>query len=267
MITLDSTYRFEDFGLKALIEHENPMISEITPKTVKIPGVAGLYDFGIELGPKPFLITMDVIEYDRVESQRKLNDFVAFLFDQFGEPRAIKVVYDYEPDKFYMIKVNAMVTPQRMINVSQFALPFIAYDPYKYSNVFADEIAWGSEVLTFQSSYYLGHEGTAGMVNITGPQTIDIYVEGLAIKPIIEITGSATDLVISANGYNILFEPFSNASFVIDCKTKTVLKDGVNGFNNAKLRKFFLLRGNNQLSISGSDLNFDIRIKYRDKFM
>lgn len=267
MITLDDTYRFEDFGLKALIEHQNPIIPEISPKTIKIPGVPGLQDFGVELGSKPFLITLDIIENDPIELQRKLTDFVAFLFDQYGQPRSIKAVLDYEPDKFFMIKVNSAVTPQRMISISQFALPFIAYDPLKYSTVYSNEITWGSEVLTFESHYLLGHEGTVGTVNVTEPQIIDVTVIGLAIKPIIEITGSATELVISANGYSITFPTFSDVSWIIDCEKYSVLKDGINAFNEVALRDFILLRGSNDISITGSEIDVDLRIKYRDKYM
>ncbi|MPW26264.1 hypothetical protein GC105_10740 [Alkalibaculum sp. M08DMB] len=268
MITLDDTYRFEeDFGLQALIEHQNPIIPEISPKTIKIPSVPGLQDFGVELGTKPFLITLDVIESDPIELQRKLTDFVAFLFDQYGQPRSIKAVLDYEPDKFFMIKVNSTVTPQRMISVSQFTLPFIAYDPLKYSTVYADEIMWGSEVLTFESHYLLGHEGTAGAVNITEPQIIDVTVVGLAVKPVIEITGSATSLVISANSYSITFPTFNNVSWIIDCEKYSVLKNSINAFDEVDLKDFILFRGINHVSITGSEIDVDLRIKYRDKYM
>ena len=265
-MTLDGI-RIEEFGLKALLEHEHPLNAEITHKTVKIPGRDGLYYFGSEIGGKVFSITFDVIEDDKIEMQRKLNAFVAFLYDSYSQPRSIKVVFDYEPDVYYMIRINSSITPSRMYGLTQFSLPFVAYDPYKYSVVLSDEITWGSEVITFESHYLLGHECSDGLTNITSPTLLNILVDGLAIKPVIEITGSATNLALNTNGYSISVGTFNNASWVIDCIDYTVKKDGVSAFNSVGLRDFILLPDNNQVSITGTGLNLSIRIKSRDKYI
>ena len=266
MILLDDTYTDKDFGLKALIEHSHPLNAEIQPKTVKIPGRAGVYSFGDELGSKPFSITFDVIEYDTIVMQQKLYKFISFLQDDFGYPREVKMIYDYAPDRFYMVKLNQAVDPQRLIGISQFILQFVANDPYSYSTVYSDEVTWGNETITFESSYLLGHEGTAGNVHVTEDTTIDLTVSGKAIQPIIEIKGTADNLSLEVNGYSIDFPNFSNTNWVIDCENYTVLKDGVNNFNDVKLRKFILLPGLNSVSITGTNIDIDINFRYRDKF-
>jgi predicted phage tail component-like protein len=267
VIKLDDIYTFEDFGFKALIEHDHPLMADIENKQLKIPGKDGIYDFGTEIGVKSFLIKLDVIESDPVELQYKLNKFMAFLFDTYGKPRPIKAVFDYDPDKYYILRVNKSITPNRMIGVGQIELPFTAYDPYAYSRVYADEITWGCNVITFMSSYPLGHTGSDGLKTITALTTLNILVDGLVIKPVIEITGSATSLALSVNGYNITLPIFTASTWLIDCDKYTVLKNGANAFGLVSLREFILLHGSNQVQVSGTGINVTMRIKVRDKYM
>jgi len=264
LITLDGI-KDTEFGLKALIEHENPLNAEITHKTLKVPGKDGLYYFGSDINEKPFLLTFDVLEDSPTRVQHKLNDFIAHLYDAYGQPKLLKAVFDYEPDVYYMIRVNARITPQRMYGLSQIQIPFVAYDPYKRSVAYADEVRWGSKDITFMSHYKLGHPGSDGLKTITAPTTLNIYTDGLVNKPIIEITGSATNLKLSTNGYEINLGTFTNTSWVIDCETYTVKKNGVNTFL-ANFRGLILLKGNNQVQISGTGINISIHIKLRDKY-
>lgn len=234
-------------------------------KTQDIPGV-GIVNFGTEIKEKPFDFEISTKGTDKADLQHKLRTFISFLFDGFGKPRDIKLTYNYETDKFYTVKVASNIDPERALKIGKFNLKFIAYDPYAYSDIFADEITWGSEVLTFQSYYLLGHEGSVGMVSITSPRILDITVSGLAIKPIIEINGSASNLVLSANVHSISFDNFTNSNWNIDCAKYTVMKNGINSFGEVGLREFILMPGNNQIAITGSGIDIDIRIRYRDKY-
>ena len=266
MIILDDIYTEKNFGLNALVGHSHPLNAEIDSKTVKIPGRPGVYDFGDEIGIKPFEISFDIIEKDKIEMQQKLYSFISFLQDDYGYPREFKLVYDYAPDRFYMVKVNGLVTPDRLMGVSKFTLPFVANDPYAYSVVYSDEITWGSEILTFESNYTLGHEGTAGNVHVTRNTTIDLTVSGIAIKPLIEITGSASSLKLEVNGYSINFPKFIDTTWKIDCDNYTVLKNRENSFNDVKLRDFILLPGLNTVNVTGTNIDIDINFRYRDKY-
>ena len=104
MVTLDDIYTFKDFGLIPLQGYQHPIISSLTDKTVKIPGVPGEYYFGTEIGTKSFSIPLGIIEQDKNILQQKLNKLVSFLFDQYGKPRLIKMVFSYEPDVDYMVR-------------------------------------------------------------------------------------------------------------------------------------------------------------------
>lgn len=265
MIIMDDAYKLKDFGLIPLQDHVHPMTPEIQEKTMSIPGMAGVWDFGSELRRKMFDIPVGIVEYDRLIMQQKLNAFVVFLFDSYGKPREVKLSFEYEPDKFYKVKVNSMITPERMIQASRFNLPFVAYDPFKYSNVHADEITWGSETITFEYHYLLGREGFGESVEITGPQTLSIPVDGLAIQPIFDIDGTANNLTISANGYSFTLPNFTNTKWNIDFEKYIVLKDGQETMID--IREFYLMPGNNDVKITGNNINIDMRIKFRDKYM
>ncbi|MBH1941631.1 phage tail family protein [Mobilitalea sibirica] len=266
MIILDGK-KLSEFGLICQPGHEHPMTPIFENLSLAIPGKDGLYVFGTEIRERLITLPLTLIEIDRVIRQQRLREFAAFLVDVYGKPRMIKLVFDYSPDKYYMVKCSEQMIPELLKSTGSFALPFTAYDPYAYSVVYADEVTWGSDVITFQSSYKLGHPGSAGTINITGPKTLDIYLDGLAIKPVVEISGSATSLSLSVNGYTINLPAFSNASWVIDCEKYTVLKNGSSEFGAVSLRDFILLPGNNPVQVAGSNINVTMRIKVRDKYI
>lgn len=267
MITMNDSYRLGDFGLFPLQEHEHPMTPVIENKTLSIPRKAGLYYFGTEIGERRFSIPIGTVNMNRNELQRNLRKFVAFLFDQYGQPKGIKIVFDYEPDKYYTVKCDDPLLPSRLVHASEFELPFTAYDPFAHSNVYADEITWGNQTITFESHYLLGHEGSDGLVSVTSPTTLDIFVTGYAVKPIIEISGSATNLTVTNNGQSFSLPSFSNADWVIDCDRYTVSKNGQSAFGEVSLREFWLNEGSNAVQLTGNNIDIDIRIKFRDRWM
>jgi predicted phage tail component-like protein len=263
MITLDG-YKLSHFGLIGE-KQTNPMTPNFSNKTLSVPGKDGLYNFGTEINEKTLTFNIVAIDKNSNFLQAKLREFARFLVDDYGMPREIKLMYDYEPDKYYLVMLSAPIDPDRVARMGKFTLILTAYDPYAYSAVYADEIRWGSDVITFQSHYKLGHPGSEGLKTITTPTTLNIFTDGFANKPVIEINGSATNLVMSTNGYTINLGTFTNTPWIIDCEAYTVKKNGVNTFL-ADFRDFILLKGNNQVQISGSGINISIHIKLRDKY-
>lgn len=257
--------RLDDFGYRALLDHYHEAIPEIRTNTMSIPGMPGQWNFGSEIGSKPFEIPIEALGLDSLDLQRKQNDLVAFLMDEFGNPRPIKMIFDYEPDKFYTVEISGSFAPTLKAHIIRNnSLPFIADDPYKYSNELSEDVVWGSETITFEYHYLLGHEGLGGAVKVTSPQTINLTVEGLAVQPIFEINGTANNLTISANGYGFTVPNFTNADWIIDFQKFVVYKNGQETM--IEIRDFVLMPGKNEVKITGSNINIDMRIKYRDKF-
>lgn len=132
MILLDG-YTEKDFGLIPLQNHSHPINTGIQHKMIKIPGMAGVHDIRTELAPKYFEFEFAIKEQDEIMVQAKLNEFVAFLCDDTGHPRNIKLIFDYEPDKYYTVKLNNVIDPERIRGFSRFSVSFVASDPYKYA--------------------------------------------------------------------------------------------------------------------------------------
>ena len=265
MITLDG-HKLSEFGLFCE-KQAHPMTPTIENKSLSIPGKDGLYNFGSEIRERTLGFTLATIDANKVLLQRKLRKFTAFLFDSFGKPREINLTFDYEPDKYYRTKLASEINPDRILRTGKFEINFTCYDPYAYSVFYADEICWGNEIITFEYDYLMGHEGTTGLIHLTQPRTLLATVDGLAVKPIIEVSGSANGLSLFTGNYVINFPNFSNAAWVIDCDKYTVLKNGVNGFNEAKLREFILTPGVNFIDMTASTIDISIQIKFRDKYI
>lgn len=265
MLTLDGI-KLSEFGMILQTGQEHPMTPVIMNKTLSIPGKAGLYYFGTQIGERQIKLPLAFIDNNKVNNQIRIREFARFLTDIYGKPREIKLVFDNAPDMYYMVTLSEQIVLEKIYSTTAFVIPFVAYDPYAYSVVYADEITWGSKVITFQSHYKLGHIGSDGLKTVTGPTTLNIYTDGLAYKPTIEITGSATNLILSANGYTINLGTFNNTSWIINCDKYTVKKDGANTFI-VNLRDFILLPGNNRVSVTGTEINISIQIKSIDKYI
>lgn len=257
----------EELGLYTRPGDIHPLSPDVKTDTVKIPGNHGSIPMQSRIDDRKHDIPLAILEDRMNEAQFIARKFVQMLFDGFGIPKTLKLTYNYEPDKFYYVKLDDGISPDRFIGFSDFVCNFISHDPFAYSTVTSDEITWGSRVITFEYHYLLGHEGGGGAQKITAPETINVEVEGLAVRPIIEIEGSARSLTITNGKYRIVLPEFNNASWSIDCDKYTVAKDGKNEFGLVDLRDFYLLPGNNAVDISGTGIDVEITIKYRDKFV
>src|SRR5690625_1439788 len=256
MLTLDDEYRLEDFGFKAYMEHDHEATPEIRRNTIPIPGMPGSWNFGSEIGERHFNIPLKVTDHDRITLQHKQNAFVAFLFDEFGKPRPIKMTFDYEPDKHYVVELSSSISPNNAIHFFRtMGLPLVASNPYRYSNVHADEVTWGSTDITFESDYLFGHTNdfAGSPIKVTRPQTLNITNSGLVVTPIIEIDGTANNLTLSSNGHSFTLPNFSNTKWVIDFEKYVVFRNGQDTM--IQIRDFKLLQGNNSISVNGNNIN------------
>ena len=123
-----------DFGLAVLPNHEHEAIPETIDRTLSIPEKDGLLYYGSNLGAREFNIPMIVIPQDnRIEMQKRIREFSKFILNQYGKPKVFKIIFDYEPDKYYHVRFSGRVTPERYYRMAEFDLPLIADDPFAYS--------------------------------------------------------------------------------------------------------------------------------------
>lgn len=254
MVRLDGYYP-DYFGLVFLKDHYHPLTPEMRNKTLTIPGMSGEWDFGSERGPKPFNLPFEMIEYDLYERQRKLNALVAFLFDAYGKPREIKLTFDYEPDKFYAVKLAAKVDPERLFSTTRFVIPFIAHKPEKKHTVPSDQIVMESDVSVMADILL-----DTGLSNrtITAADTFEVVNNGqLAIPFTFKVEGSGTDVTFSTNGKTLSLGTFTDKT--IDILENYIIKfDGVADLTSTNGVFLTLLPGVNTITVNGTNLNLTV---------
>src|SRR5690625_4469999 len=260
--------RLADLGVHLLEDSEEPILPNVRTQSVVIPGRHGAYDFGSYFEPRLFTLSCGINNQASLyHVQALVRKFSELFFDQYGRQKEVKVEYEYDIGKQYTAKLASEVPINRIVRASLFQVPLIAYDPFAYSTFTSDEVTWGSEEITFEYSYLLGHEGTGGAVRVTSPTTQEVYVDGYAVKPVFEISGSAASLSVEANGYSFELPTFSNESWTIDFERYLVTRNGDNAYGDVDIGEFVLMPRMNRVNFGGSGLNVDVRIKFRDKYM
>ncbi|MFA2831272.1 phage tail domain-containing protein [Bacillus paranthracis] len=267
MITLDDKYRIEDFGFEFQPGYDDPLTPVFDRKTYSLPGVEGVIPFRTEVKEKSFSYPLIIMERFHIEMQRKFEKFTDFFFDQYGNPRQVKMVRDYDPSKFYYVELAQQITPDRLSEEGKFVLALVAHNPRAYSVMKSnDKITWGSKI-PFVTPITFGHKPS--QYNVTSPQKLGINNIGtLIVRPVIEIFGRAKSLTVRINGALFTFGDLTNGIVMIDAENYTVLKNGQNYLYEMKgnLEMIELNPGENEVEIGGADLAVQLTFDFRGKY-
>lgn len=258
--------RWEDFGLKPLAGHENPAQADFDHITMHIPGLSGSLDFGAEVKSKKGLaIPLNIFIHSEYENTKVINNLNQFFFDEFKQPRFIKTIFDYEPNKYIWLKIAESFVPNRQTILRKFTIPFVQHDDNKYSVAEANDITWGSTDIDFQADYLLGNSGSgADHQRVTGNTTLNPFLEGLALQPYFEINGSGSDVKITSGTYVLSIGNFTNKSLEVDTENDVLYVNGVE--SDFGLGDFYFVPGL-PVQITGRNMNFELTVHYRDIYM
>jgi len=124
---------FDELGLVLLKTTQIPILPDVRSRTVQIPGRAGAYDFGSDLGTRQFNLECVIKAITRQELAEKVRVLAAHLVDTDGKPRTLKLIFDDEPDRYYSVKYSGGVSMERIVSVGQFTLQLMATDPFAYA--------------------------------------------------------------------------------------------------------------------------------------
>ena len=266
-VWIDDVLLQDEFEADVLLNSEEPALPALRNLSVTVPGRHGAYDFGAYFEPREFTLNIVFKRQDYADLKRDIRKLNRLLVDDYARPRTLKLRFGDEVDKYYNVRVTQAIPVERAAERGFITLGLTAFDPYAYSMVLADEVVWGSEIITFEWNYLLGMGGTGGGFTITRPQTIPIYVDGESLRPIIEIDGSANGLTISANGKSFKLPNFIATKWIIDGENYVVKRNGVEDLSALTGDFTELLHGDNNVTITGTAMNFDITIKYRDRYI
>lgn len=265
-VWIDDTL-LQDEGIAVLLNSEEPALPAMRNISVSVPGRHGAYDFGAYFEPREFTLNVVFPRQSYADLKYQIRQFVRKFTDEYGRPKTVKLRFGDEVDKYYNVRLTESIPVERAAERGYLALGLTAFDPYAYARVSADEVVWGSEVVTFEWHYLLGMGGTGGGFKIDRSQTIPIYVDGEILRPVIEIDGTANGLTISANGKSFKLPNFSSTKWIIDGENYVVKRNGNEDLAALTGDFIELFHGDNVVVISGTNLNFDLTIKYRDKYL
>ncbi|PEJ99338.1 phage tail domain-containing protein [Bacillus wiedmannii] len=269
MITLDDKYRFEDFGFICEPGYDDPLTPSFSRKTYSIPGREGVITYGTEIKEKEFSYPLKVMERFHNEMQMKFERFASFFFDQYGNPRKIKMIRDYDPGKYYLVELAQQLLPERLPEDGALVLPLVAYDPRAYSIVKStDKITWGTRI-PFTTRIPFSYKSGQHIYDVHVPQKLSVNnIGSIVVRPIIEIVGTAIGLTLTIHGESFSFGNLNNETLFIDAATYTVMKNGKNHLFNTvgNLEKLELFPGNNIARIGGENLNIKITFNFRGKY-
>lgn len=268
MITMDDKYRFEDFGLIPGLGYEHPATPTFQRRTMHIPGRSGEWDFGTEILSKPLSFPLTTNNTDSYEMEQRLENFVAFLFDAYGQPREIKIVYDSLPDKFYMVKVSDSFSPARVRPFSIFTLPFVAFDPYKYASmnqydpdhdIYYGQVQPGDYYDNPQSFNWIYERHYSGINNYSSLVTdLMIDIQGTVTNP--SVTNLNTNQTLTLPDIN-------NGRLVIDGKRFVVIKDGQEILDGSNYNFFHIQPGEVGFLFEGENPDATVTYRWLHKFM
>jgi phage-related protein len=260
-LTLDGK-RPEELGLKLLQEHQHPALPETRDRSVEIPGKHGAYDFGADLGVRPFELPFLVNQFEKVDVQQKVREFTRLLVSPNGRPKTVELIFDYEPDKAYTVRYTGSLPIDRLVRMGEFVLPLTAFDPYAYHTTSTEDIIMDSDT-SVMSEVLLD---SVYSFNVASPQTLEVHnFSYYNTYPTIEIKGSFTSLTLSSNGKSFSFGPQSNKTIeVSQFETKI---DGVNSLSAMTGESLEFIEGFNDVVITGSNINATITFKFKPRYL
>lgn len=224
-------------------------------------GRPGTIDYGSEWGPRQIDLKIDIVPDSDPFKVRQSK-----LLSWLNPTKDVgMLIFDDVPGRYYLAKFNGRLGSQQFNTYGQFEYSMKCYDPYAYSIVTNDEVTWGSEVITFNDDYLMGHEG-GDVKTITANTSYNVVVSGTEpVQPIITISGTGTNVKVSAHGKEFTIGSLDGASWVIDCQKYLVKKNGA--LSSIEGEFLQLEPGDNEIAVNGSGMNFTMQTTFRDQFI
>jgi len=265
VIILDGK-KLSEFNIIAAKGHSNPSSANFYEDTIEIPDNMGVYYVKSQNGVKQFRLPLIAIGDNNTDAQRIIRTFNDFFHDAYMQKRLVKMAFEYEAQKYYDVRLSKPVDASRELNFGKFDLIVTSHDGYSNNISINTDVVWGSEEITFESDYGLDYTFIKGE-QITAPVTLESSVDGYAIRPTFLINGSGDGVTFSVNGKSFSLSNFSVSEWVLDGKKRTVTLNNANGYDKKTSDWIDLLPGQNQLQISGTNMNFTLTVEHRDKYL
>jgi predicted phage tail component-like protein len=273
MLSIDGVHIEKDLGLHLLADSDETMMPDTRQDTLTVPGRHGAYIFDSYLEPRRFF------PYILIPSQATLNDVQkivrqvsSLLVDEYGSPKDVKLIYDYEPEKYYIARFTGYIAIDRVAKTGRFPIPFLAYDPFAYASMTAFDSDESQEYDTgIQYDSGLMYKNTDSFNWTVQRQTYGAFNHSsTATEPIITITGKVeTPRITNVRNRKVLYLPEMESEdiLVIDFKNLTIKKNGDNAFADYSGDFFSLIPGKIELLFEAGSPNAIVDVQWEHKFV
>lgn len=139
-------------GMRMLRESQRPILPSTVDRILPIPGSHGAWDFGSDLGPKPFGLECAFVTGNSMELQQKIFEFASDLLDSMGRPRTLELIFEVAPDRTYHVRYSGSLSIDRLVGMGRFTLPLVAFDPFAYGAEQVTDVIINDSLETFTVS-------------------------------------------------------------------------------------------------------------------
>lgn len=172
-------------GIVMTSESKRPILPSTQDSVITVLGRNGAYDYGAKLNSRSLDLECAMITKDYIELQQKVSELASFLTDHDGKPKTMRLILDYQPDRYYNVRLSGSLPINRIFGLGRFTLPLVAFEPYAH----ALEEGIHSEVIT--DGYY----------------SFNVESKGTVVTPtVIELTNLGANTL---NGFTIEIEFFT----------------------------------------------------------
>ncbi len=270
-ITFNNEFSLSDYKMVVLNDYERPLFPTITNKTKDVPGRAGAWDFGIDIGTRTETYPIVCKATSGFERDKLIREFIGKLYDRKGQPKTYKIQTNFDPQLWIDCRVSAQATGKyyRGGHVV-FELKFTSFDdPFKRGSQTAfdpTEPVYYGEVQT--GDYYKNPETFNWMYS---PHYFGCYNYGsLETDIIFTLTGASAkeaSILHMESGRELTLPDFSNATVVIDTKKKIIKINGQSVVSGTNLKFFSLYPGSNGFAFKGNGVKGKVTSEWLHKFM
>jgi predicted phage tail component-like protein len=267
MLSIDGVHLENDLGLHLLAGSDETMMPETRQDTLTIPDRHGAIAFDSYLEPRRLFPQI------LIPSQATLNDVQgivrkvsSLLVDEYGKPKDVKVIYDYEPDKYYIARLTGYISVDRIAKAGIFLIPLYAYDPFAYSS--EERLITGLSNIA-RSTDNEGSVITKPIIELSSLpgqiQSIDMASEeegnDLGNLPLL-------NPVVNINGNEIRYSGELSGTVIIDSKEMVAKEGSINSLMKISGDFPVLHTGNNTVSVTDDNGAIgNIKIMYRERWV
>lgn len=246
----------QSLGIDVRLASDEPLLPGLREQSITIPGRHGAYDFGAFFDVRKFELDCVFKRQTYTDLKVQIRDFVRMFVDDYGRPKTVKIRFGDELDKYYSVKLGGNVPIERLAGRGAFRLPLVAHDPVAKSVVTSDQIVMDSDTQVLSDILW---DTGLSIRTITTPSTFTVINNGtMAVRFTYKIVGSGTNVTLTANGRTFSLGSFSGKTIEVDGEGFLVKIDGVNNLTMTSGDFIELLPGVNEVSVSGSGLNFSV---------